>query len=258
MDREQPLAIVTGGGTGIGRALTAELVRHGLAVLIVGRREAPLQETRTELAGEPGSIEPVAADVATDAGRERIIGAVDSRPVRLLVHNAALLEPIAPLAEVSLVDWRQHQAVNVEGPLFLTQALLGPLAGGRVLQISSGAAHHPYASWGAYCSSKAALHMLYQVWREELRERNIQVGSARPGVVDTPMQAHIRTLDAERFPHVERFRHLKANQMLVKPADAARFLAWLLLATTDREFSAAEWDINECAERWRAWEVPVA
>eukprot|EP00957_Ditylum_brightwellii_P005530 424079-Ditylum_brightwellii.AAC.1 len=91
-------------------------------------------------------------------------------------------------------------AVNMEGPLFLTQALLPKLkaatttiGGARVLHISSGASQKPYRGWGPYCTSKAGLNMIYRVLREELQPHNIHVGSVRPGVVDTPMQDQART-----------------------------------------------------------------
>ncbi len=244
------IAIITGAGSGIGQALAWELAAREIHVLAVGRRAAPLAQT---CARAPTHIRALSADVATPEGRLAIAQAVGQTPVRFLVHNAAVLEPVARLAQVALEDWRQAMQINVEGPLFLTQALLAQLEGGRVLHISSGAAHHPYAGWGAYCTSKAALFMLLQVWRHECRERNIRFGSARPGVVDTPMQDSIRQLPASQFPSVERFVQLKQKGLLVSPADAASFLAWVLLATTDREFNEQEFDINESEAHWRAF-----
>ncbi|WP_290650772.1 SDR family NAD(P)-dependent oxidoreductase, partial [Aquisalimonas sp.] len=140
-----------------------------------------------------------------------------------------------------------------EAPLFLTQALLDRLqGGGRVLHISSGAAHHGYAGWGSYCASKAALHMIYQVLREELQDRGIAVGSVRPGVVDTPMQALVREQPPERFPMVQRFLDLHATGQLEDPQDVARFTAWLLLDVDETAYSAEEWSFTEPShrERW--------
>lgn len=242
------LAIVTGGGSGIGQALVQRLVTEGLSVISIGRRSAPLEAlARTQ----PERIEPLSADVATPEGRERVAEAVARRRVRYLLHNAGVLEPISPLAEVGLEEWRYSQAVNVEGPIFLTQRLLPHLAGGRILHISSGAAHHPIAGWGAYCTSKAALYMVYQVLDLELHSRDIAVGSVRPGVVDTPMQALIREQDRARFPDVERFRELKRSGALTSPDDVAAFVWRLLTRTTPEEFSEQEWDVQEHAARLR-------
>lgn len=247
------IAIITGAGSGIGQALAWELAAREMQVLAVGRRKEMLEQTR---ARAPQYIHVVSADVATPQGCQAIVQALPGPQVRFLVHNAAVLEPVDMLAKIKREDWRQAMAVNVEGPLFLTQSLLPYLDGGRVLHISSGAAHHPYAGWGAYCTTKAALYMLLQVWREECREQNIRFGSARPGVVDTPMQALIRQTSAARFPRVERFVQLKQNGLLVSPADAATFLAWVLLATTDREFNEQEFDINETQAHWHAFRAP--
>jgi len=245
-------AVVTGGGTGIGRALCEELVRRGLQVLAVGRRAEPLHALASAF---PGRIEPLAADVGAPEGRAAVAAALGTDvKLRFLVHNAATLAPVGPLRELCPDALRAHLAVNLEGPLFLTQQLLPMLAGGRVLHVSSGAAHHAYAGWGPYCMSKAALHMLYQVWREELAGSAIRIGSARPGVVDTPMQALIRATPPERFPRVARFEQLHREGQLRRPAEVAQFLAWLLLATDDAAFEAAEWDIGAQETQWRAFD----
>lgn len=242
------LAVVTGGGTGIGRALVQRLAAEDLAVIAIGRRRAPLEALAQ---AQPDRIEPTAADVATPEGRERVVEAVSGRRVRYLLHNAGVLEPIRPLEAVGLEEWRYAQAVNVEGPLFLTQRLLPCLTGGRILHVSSGAAHRPIAGWGAYCASKAALYMIYQVLDLELHSREIAVGSVRPGVVDTPMQAFIREQDRERFPDVEHFRELKRTGDLVSPEGVADFIWQVLTRTTADEFAAQEWDVQEHSARFR-------
>ena len=244
-------AVVTGGGTGIGQALCEELARRGLHVLAVGRRAEPLRALASRF---PGRIEPLAADVGAPEGRAAVAAALGTDvKLRFLVHNAATLAPVGPLRELCPEALRAHLAVNLEGPLFLTQQLLPRLTGGRVLHVSSGAAHHAYAGWGPYCMSKAALHMLYQVWREELAGSAIRIGSARPGVVDTPMQALIRATPPERFPRVTRFEQLHREGQLRRPAEVAQFLAWLLLATDDAAFEAAEWDVGAHEAQWRAF-----
>ncbi|MFV8834525.1 SDR family NAD(P)-dependent oxidoreductase [Aquisalimonas sp.] len=243
-------AVVTGGGSGLGQAICRELTQLGMEVIVVGRRPEALHETR---AMAPKQITTVSADLATESGREELVSAIGDDSLAALVHNAGVLTPIGPLAGVRLEDWRLAQAVNVEAPLFLTQALLNNLQdGGRVLHMSSGAAHHGYAGWGSYCTSKAALHMLYQVLRDELRDRGIAVGSMRPGVVDTPMQSLIREQPPERFPMVQRFMDLHATGQLESPSDVARFITWLLTEVDDDTFSAEEWSFTDPAhrERW--------
>jgi benzil reductase ((S)-benzoin forming) len=261
------LAVVTGGGTGIGAALVAALARAGHAVIAVGRRPEPLQAVA---AGAPALIQPVAADVATAAGRAAVAAAVSAagRPVDFLVHNAGTIGAIAPLAAVSEADWRAAMATNLDGPLFLTQALLPHMvAGSRILHVSSGAAHNAVEGWGSYCASKAAFNMVYRLLKAELAPRGIAVGSARPGVVDSEMQAAIRAGD---FPDRGRFvaLHEKRRADAVATAappdgglddarNVAAFLHWLLTGPPADEFSAAEWDVRDKAHHARWTGTPL-
>jgi benzil reductase ((S)-benzoin forming) len=238
------LTIITGAGTGIGQALARELASRGHDVLAVGRRAEPLEETASFA---PERIHTVAADIAMWDGREAIRHAVpEGVGVRYLVHNAAVLDPIGPLATIDEDEWRYHYDVNVHGPLFLTKALLGRMVqGSRILHISTGAAHQPVNGWGAYCTSKAAFHMLWRCLDTELRSCGIRIGSARPGIVDTPMQGHIRESDPSQFPEVDRFRTYKEQGDLLPAEEVAGFLARILLDTDDDSFAGKEWDVRE-------------
>ncbi|MGD9488133.1 MAG: SDR family NAD(P)-dependent oxidoreductase [Calditrichaceae bacterium] len=239
----RPLAIITGAGSGIGKALTLRLAEKNVDVIAVGRRISKLESTQKE---NPARIKIVQADVGNDDGREKIVKAIPSgQTLKYLVHNAAVLDPVIPLSRININDWRIHQAINVEGPLFLTQKLLPSINGGRILHISSGAAHHPYSGWGAYSTSKAALYMLYLVLREELKDSDIRIGSIRPGVVDTPMQDKIREVPESDFPALQKFINLKEQNKLSAPSIVAKFISWILLETADDEFSAREWDIRD-------------
>ncbi|MBA1148672.1 SDR family NAD(P)-dependent oxidoreductase [Ectothiorhodospiraceae bacterium WFHF3C12] len=236
-------AIVTGAGTGLGRAMALKLSAAGCHVIGVGRRVEPLESLEDEA---PGAVTTVSADVGLPEGRQAVADAVPADgQLRYLIHNAGVLEPVGPLSDVSLKDWHYSQAINVEAPLFLTQLLLPRLIGGRVLHISSGAAHRSIPGWGAYCTSKAALHMLYMVLRDELAEHGVAVGSLRPGVVDTPMQALIREQPEDRFPAVERFRELKSSGALHDPDAVAGFAVHLLTEVDAERFVEEEWEYDQ-------------
>mmetsp|Transcript_21506 Transcript_21506/g.34698 ORF Transcript_21506/g.34698 Transcript_21506/m.34698 type:complete len:214 (+) Transcript_21506:143-784(+) len=196
-----------------------------------------------------------------------------------LVHNAGVIEPITPLMKLDLEAFRSIMRINVEGPLFLTQQLLSPPSPhlnheSRVLFVGSGAAHKPYHSWGGYCMSKAALHMMYQVFKEEKTtvtsesgQDNMSTdskdspisssrlvlpprfGSIRPGVVDTPMQQTLRT--AQDFENVQFFKNLKEEGKLVSSEKVAKFIDFLLHDTEPDEFERDEWDIRDAAHQSR-------
>ncbi len=242
--------LITGGGTGIGRALAERFAAKGWLVTIVGRCLELLQEVARDY---PDKISIISADVGSIQDRQKIVAEAKGT-LDLLVHNAAVLGPVGPILDQSPEDWKSHMATNVEGPLFLTQALLPNLVeNSRVVNISSGAAHQGIPGWGMYCTSKAALFMLGQLLKDELAQRNIWFGSVRPGIVDTPMQAEIRALEPENFPMVEQFRQYKATGALVTSELVAQYLEWLLLEVSGPQLGEREWDIRD-AEWQSAWQ----
>jgi len=143
----------------------------------------------------------------------------------VLVNNASSLGPVplVPLADTECEDLELALATNVLGPFRLTKALLGALAasarGGRhalVVNVSTDAALTAYPNWGAYGTSKAALHHLSRIWDEELTPEGIRVVSIDPGDMDTPMHA-LAVPDADR-------------STLKRPDVAAREVADLIAA----------------------------
>ncbi|KAJ3342107.1 hypothetical protein HDU93_003323 [Gonapodya sp. JEL0774] len=117
-----------------------------------------------------------------------------------VLHNAAVLDPLSPIDTSSDVEWKRSFDINFHSAVALTKVALphlrestkrrGELA--KLIFVSSGAAEHAYYSWGAYCTSKAALHMFAKVVAKE-EEGVIVSASVKPGVVDTAMQTTIRT-----------------------------------------------------------------
>lgn len=235
--------VITGAGSGIGRAIAIKMANLDHQVFAVGRRLEPLEMLKKVA---PKNIHIITADVAQEAGRKKIVSTISfaTKPF-YLIHNAGIADPIAQLPDISLEKWRYQMAVNVEAPLFLTQALLPYLAGGRVLHLSSGLAHHPHVGVATYCMSKAALYMLYQCWREEIKNQNIAFGSLNPGPVDTEMQVFIRGSTPQALPSVENFIAMKTKGQLVSPTIIADFVAWLLFAIDAEKFSAQEWDVRD-------------
>lgn len=188
-------AIVTGGTAGLGRALVEALHARGATVGFLARdveRVAALERALPGSIGVAGDvsqkdhIHPIALQLL---GR---LGGLD-----LLIHNASSLGPVPleSLADTECEELELALQTNVVGPQRLTRALLGALAssvragrGGLVLTISSDAALTPYAGWGAYGASKAALHHLTRIWDEE-RPGGVRFLSRDPGDMDTELHA---------------------------------------------------------------------
>lgn len=230
------IALITGVSSGLGYALTHELVAQGLQVIGVARREATLNAMKKTLGD---AFTPICTDVSTPAGRETILQMTRSvKHIDYLIHNAASVEPRESLACVSLSDMRAHMAINLEAPLFLTQQLLPQLIGGRVLHISTGVAHIPFPGAPLYSISKAALFMLYQNLKAEIN--NVCFGSLKPGVVATELLEHLINDTSTHFADVKRLNKMGT---VLTSALVAQFIAWVLLKTSDSLFSENEWDV---------------
>lgn len=235
------LFVITGGGSGLGHALTKILVDAGHRVLIVGRTLEKLEQTK---AYNKQKISYLQADISKASGRGQVIDYF-SKDAKIdgLVHNAGIVEPLKPIKELSLEQWQHTQAINVEGPLFLSQGLLKKAVISKIIHVSSGARYIPMHSWSAYCTSKAALFMLYQCFKLEYPDTSF--ASVCPGIVDTPMMDTIRTTttypsDARSF-----YQGLYDKGELVTKEMAASFMAWLLLEVNQARFSESEWDIYD-------------
>ncbi|WP_298627161.1 SDR family NAD(P)-dependent oxidoreductase [uncultured Legionella sp.] len=232
--------IITGGGSGIGKALALALANRGKSVLIIGRREQVLQET----AATSSLIKYFCADVSTSEGRNLVRVYLDNIPqINALVNNAGTLNPIGAIKDIQLDDWQHTFSTNLEAPLFLTQLLYDKLHHGRVLNIGSGAAHFAIKGWAPYCTSKAALAMLTQCW--QLDSGSLSFASVMPGIIDTEMQSIARSglgMDAEQ---VDFYKRLKQHNRLISPETVAEFLSWLLLDVEQAVYVSKEWDIYD-------------
>ena len=239
--------VVTGGGSGIGKALAESLATRDYNVLIIGRRE----ELLADVAQFSPKISYLTADVATTYGRELI--STHLKPVNKifgLIHNAGVIEPIMPIEQIEEDSWHNLMATNLDAPLFLTLKLKHKLVDGRVLNISSGAAHFPVIGWAPYCISKAALSMLTRCWQLECK--NIAFASVMPGIIDTDMQEIIRSSSSMDPDKIEFFKQLYTEDKLISKETVASFLCWLLLDLSKETYVAKEWDIYDKKDQ-RDW-----
>ena len=186
---------ITGGTSGLGLALVRLLVVRGARVAFVARTAATVERIADETAacgivgdvGRKDDIYPIALQVTGN------LGGLDA-----LINSASTLgpTPLAPLADTESEELEQALMVNLVGPFRLTKALFGALAasaregrGSVVINISSDAAVNASSGWGAYGSSKAALHHLTAIWAEEAKAAGIAFLSPDPGDMDTPLHA---------------------------------------------------------------------
>ena len=179
---EPRTALVTGASRGLGLALARALADDGWNLVLDARQPGPLREVEVELA-QRTTVRAIAGDVADERHRRALADAVEH--LDALVHNASDLgpSPLPALADLPLDALERIYAVNVFGPLRLTQLLLPKLRpGGRVVSITSDAAVEAYPGWGGYGSSKAALEQwtaVLAVERPDLRIHRVDPGDMR-------------------------------------------------------------------------------
>ena len=183
-----PVAIVTGGARGFGRAVAAALLDRGWTVVVDARRIADLDSTAAVL--DSPRLICVAGDVTDTAHRAALVdAAIKAGPLRLLVNNASRLgpSPQPTLADYPSDELRAVYEVNVFAPLALMQATMPALvaADGVVVNISSDAAVEAYARWGGYGSSKAALDQMSAVAAVETP--TVRIYAFDPGDMRTDM-----------------------------------------------------------------------
>jgi NAD(P)-dependent dehydrogenase (short-subunit alcohol dehydrogenase family) len=189
--------MVTGAGSGIGRAVSLALARAGAEVILLGRTVRKLEAVHAEIAalGAPeASIAPLDLERALAADYEAVAAAIEKRYGRLdgLLHNAALLGTLTPIEQYDVPTFMRVMHVNVTAEFVLTRQLLPLLrksTDAAVLFTSSGVGNRGRAYWGAYSVSKFAVEGLAQVLAHELEgTSSVRVNVIDPGKVRTQMR----------------------------------------------------------------------
>ncbi|MFF9918004.1 SDR family NAD(P)-dependent oxidoreductase [Streptomyces globisporus] len=225
---EGRVAVVTGGSSGIGRAITGALARAGASVVVVARREAELRETVDELTAEGCRAAWVSADLSTAEGVR--VGAEEAAAAfgepDILVNCAGInLRP--PMSELGEDVWDTTMAVNLKAPFLLGQRFGPGMAErgyGRIIHITSQQAHRAFVSSGAYGVSKGGLESLTRSQAEAWSPHGVTVNSLVPGFVLTPLNARLQS-DPEKVASLAARTMVGRNGLAEDFAGAAVFLA---------------------------------
>jgi NAD(P)-dependent dehydrogenase (short-subunit alcohol dehydrogenase family) len=193
---EGQIAVVTGGGTGIGAAIASRLAGLGAAVAITGRRAGLLEEQVSEIEAGGGKAIAVPCDSATEAGVEGLFRQVEEMfgPVTILVNNAAIAGPVAPIWEQDLAGWDETVRINLTGPWLCSRAAARQMIlqrSGKIVTIGSVSGKRPLAARTPYCATKIGLIGLTRTLALELGPYNINVNLISPGAVNTPRLAEL-------------------------------------------------------------------
>lgn len=214
---DKRIAIVTGGGTGIGQGIAVALAREGAKVVVSGRRAEPLERTVRSVKQAGGEALAVQADVSSTADVQRLVKfAVDNYgTIDILINNAGVGGGDF-IHQHDVEDWDRVMAINLRGPFLAARAVLPIMRAqrrGDIVNISSESGLEYYTGDGAYAVAKHALNALSELIQRENQEYNIRVNTVCPGMVVTEMTENTRGLN-----------HAKC----LYPEDIADLVVWLV------------------------------
>jgi NAD(P)-dependent dehydrogenase (short-subunit alcohol dehydrogenase family) len=195
MKLKDKVALVTGGGRGIGKAVALAYAREGAKLAICARTAAEIEEARGEIEALGGEGFGVTCDVSLEESVREFIEKVGERfgKIDVLVNNAGVMTRPAAVAEFETAKWDYTIAVNLRGPFLVSKAVI-PLMirqrSGSIINVSSSIGRGAYANFSAYAASKWGLEGLTQTLAEELRPHRIRVNSIDPGYVATKITSY--------------------------------------------------------------------
>lgn len=248
-DATEQVVLIAGASRGIGAAAARAYAAAGAHLVLASRSWQRCEALAGELRGQGAQALAVACDVADFDQVQDAVAAALGRFGRLdvVVNNAGVIEPIAPLLDGDPAAWAQSVRINLIGAYHVLRAALPPMVAagqGVAINVSSGAAHQALEGWSAYCSGKAGLARLTEAAALETADSGVRVIGFRPGVVDTDMQGAIR---ASGINPVSKLR----REDLAPPEEPAAMLVWLA-SPAAADLAGQEVDVRDPGLRRRA------
>lgn len=178
------IALVTGAGTGLGRAIAIAFAKEGATVVLTGRREEKLREVEKEIGEEKSIVIPadLTDETAVNTLRDKLLNSTDGK-LDILVNNAGGVSAMGPISELTVEQWNQMMDLNLTSQFLTTKAFLPALrksGNGKILSVTSGMANFFMDGFGSYSASKAGVEALMKTIAAEEKENGIQVNLFDP------------------------------------------------------------------------------
>ena len=249
MNLSHKVAIVTGAGRGIGRAIALAFAGEGADVVAVSRTIPEVEQTASEIKARGRKSLAIKADVSNQQDVQEMIALTlkEFGKVDILVNNAGVLGPIGPTWENNIEEWIRTVHINLVGTFLCSRAVLPFMMNqrwGRIINLSGGGAAYPNPRFSAYASSKAAVVRFTETLAEEVKDFNITVNVIAPGLVNTRMQEEILKTGGKAGKKALE-KAMKAKEEGVSPELAASLVVFLSSEEAGRitgKFISAVWD----------------
>jgi NAD(P)-dependent dehydrogenase (short-subunit alcohol dehydrogenase family) len=253
---EDRVAIITGAGRGIGRAIAIAFSREGARLFLAARTERELSETVSACRTDDNTARAVVTDVSDWNQVQHLIKTAvqEAGQVDILVNSAGIYGPIGPTAEIDISSWVRAAEVNLFGPFYLCRALIPHFIQrkqGKIILLGGGGATAPLPNFSSYAATKAGVVRLADTLAEELKSFNIQVNVIAPGLVDTHLQDDVLAAGSRAgglFNKIKQARETGAGA--VSPEIAASLAVFLASPSSGKltgKLIAAPYD------PWREW-----
>ena len=225
-DFKGKVTLVTGAGTGIGRAVAQRFADEGAWVLILGRTESTLKET----ASYHENIQYIVADIEKDEDIDRVMEKIQSQYKKLdiLVNNAGWA-PVTPFSEVKMTEYDKVFSINVRALVNITLHALPMLkqAKGNIINMSSVICKNHLPNMSMYAGTKAAVEIFTQIWAKELAQDGVRVNAIGIGSIETPIYEKTELSDCGIKEHIDKITKAIPQGHFGKPEDIAAVAAFL-------------------------------